>query len=117
MPLTIKELGIVLRAESRDKNGKLFFNCEKTENHLAVLLDNYGAQFWIHYFRCGIGLVNLSFFNHLASAEGSLTDQTRNAARTALNINGLRTNCLRSFSAAKSKEGRLNDWAIISSNV
>jgi hypothetical protein len=41
-----------------------------------VLLDNYGAQFWIHYFRCGIGLVSLSFFSHLASAEGSLTNYT-----------------------------------------
>jgi len=77
IPLTIKELGIVLRAESRDKNGKLFFNCESAEKHIAVLLDNHGAQFWIHYFRCGIGLVNLSFFSHLASAEGSLTNHTR----------------------------------------
>ena len=76
-PLTIKELGIILRAESLDKNGKLFFNCEKTEKHVAVLLDNHGAQFWIHYFRCGIGLVSLSFFSHLASTEGSLTNHTR----------------------------------------
>jgi hypothetical protein len=76
-PLTIKELGITLRAESPDKNGKLFFNCEKTEKHIAVLLDNHGAQFWIHYFRCGIGLVSLSFFSHLASAESSLKSQTR----------------------------------------
>lgn len=43
-PLTIKELGIALRAESLDKNGKLFFNCEKTEKHVAVLLDNHGAR-------------------------------------------------------------------------
>ncbi len=76
-PLTIKELGITLRAESGAKNGKLFFNCEKTEKHVAVLLDNHGAQFWIHYFRCGIGLVNLSFFSYLASAEGSLKNHTR----------------------------------------
>lgn len=76
-PLTIKELGIALRAESRDKNGKLFFNCERTEKHVAVLLDNHGAQFWIHYFRNGIGLVSLSFFNNLASAEGSLTNHIR----------------------------------------
>jgi hypothetical protein len=81
-PLTIKELGITLRAESRDKNGKLFFNCEKTEKHVAVLLDNHGAQFWIHYFRCGVGLVNLSFFSHLASAEGSLTNQTRSVTHS-----------------------------------
>ncbi len=77
IPRTMKELGTVLKAESRDKNGKLFFNCAKAEVHRAILLDNQGAQFWIHYFRCGIGLVNLSFFNHLASAEGSLTNQTR----------------------------------------
>ncbi len=77
LPLTIKELGITLGAESRDKNGKLFFNCEKIEKHVAILLDNHGAQFWIHYFRCGIGLVSLSLFNHLASAEGSLTNHTR----------------------------------------
>ncbi len=77
IPLTIKELGIVLKAESRAKNGKLFFDCAPSEHHIAVLLDNYGAQFWIHYFRCGIGLVNLSFFSHLATAEGSLTNQTR----------------------------------------
>lgn len=76
-PLTVKELGIALRAENRDKNGKLFFNCEKTEKHVAVLIDNHGAQFWIHYFRCGIGLVSLSFFSHLASAEGSLKNHTR----------------------------------------
>jgi hypothetical protein len=31
----------------------------------------------IPYFRCGIGLVSLSFFSHLASAEGSLTNHTR----------------------------------------
>lgn len=76
-PRTIKELGIILRAESRDKNGKLFFNCERAENHIAVLLDNHGAQFWIHYFSCGIGLVSLSFFSHLASAEGSLKNHSR----------------------------------------
>ncbi len=51
MPLTIKELGFVLRAESRDKNNKLFFNCEKPEIQRDILLDNHGAQFWIHYFR------------------------------------------------------------------
>jgi hypothetical protein len=78
IPRATKELGNILRAESRDKNGKLFFNCQKTEKHLAVILDNHGAQFWIHYFRCGIGLVNLSFFSHLASAEGALTNHTRN---------------------------------------
>lgn len=77
VPADVRDLKNVLKAERLDKNGKLFFDCEKSEHHVAVLLDNQGAQFWIHYFRCGIGLVNLSFFNHLAGAEGSLTDQTR----------------------------------------
>ena len=78
IPSTIKDLKDVLKARHLDKNGKLFFDCVANCNHIAVLLDNYGAQFWIHYFRCGIGLVNLSFFSHLAAAEGALTNQTRN---------------------------------------
>lgn len=78
IPQTAKELGIVLKAESRDKNGKLFFNCERTEKHIAILLDNHGVQFWVHYFRCDVGLVNLSFFSHLASAEGSVANHARN---------------------------------------
>lgn len=82
--LTAKELKEILGAEKLDKNSKLFFNCERDENHAAVLLDNHGAQFWIHYFRCGIGLVNLSFFSHLASAEGALTDGTRNITHGSL---------------------------------
>lgn len=77
IPTKIKELKEVLKAERCDKNKKLFINCERSENHIAVLLHNEGAQFWIHYFRCGIGLVNLSFFSHLAGAEGSLSDGTR----------------------------------------
>jgi len=78
IPSTAKELKEILKAERLDKNGKLFFDCAASEHQVAVLLDNQGSQFWIHYFRCGIGLVNLSFFNYLASAEGSLTNQTRN---------------------------------------
>ncbi len=78
IPSTAIELKEILKAERLDKNGKLFFDCANGEHQAAILLDNQGAQFWIHYFRCGIGLVNLSFFNHLASAEGSLTNQTRN---------------------------------------
>lgn len=84
IPSTVRELGIVLGAESRDKNGKLFFNCERTDKHVAVLLGNHGAQFWIHYFRCGIGLVNLTFFSHLASAEDALTNETRNVTHGSL---------------------------------
>ena len=78
IPATIRELKDVLKAERCDKNEKLFINCEKSENHVAVLIHNEGVQFWIHYFSCGIGLVNLSFFSHLANAEVSLPDDTRN---------------------------------------
>jgi len=84
IPSTAKELKNLLKAEHLDKNGKLFFDCAASEHHVAVLLDNHGAQFWIHYFRCGIGLVNLSFFSHLASAEGALTNQTRNVKHGSL---------------------------------
>ena len=77
IPAIVRELKDVLKAERCDKNGKFFFDCAASENHAAVLLHNQGAQFWIHYFRCGIGLVSLSFFSHLANAEGSLTNQIR----------------------------------------
>ncbi len=77
IPTTSKELKDFLNAMRLDKNGKLFFDCSPSNNQIAVLLDNHGAQFWIHYFRWGIGLVSLSFFSHLASAEGSLTNHTR----------------------------------------
>jgi hypothetical protein len=79
IPRAVKDLKDFLGATRLDKNGKLYFDCAADGNHVAVLLDNHGAQFWIHYFRCGIGLVNLSFFSHLASAEGALTNHTRNA--------------------------------------
>jgi hypothetical protein len=82
IPTTAKELKEVLGAEKLDKNGKLFFDCERRENHAAVLLHNQGAQFWIHYFRAGIGLVNLSFFSQLASAEGSLMNRTRSVTNS-----------------------------------
>ncbi len=84
IPSTARELKEVLGAERLDKNGKLFFDCEANENQIAVLLDNQGAQFWVHYFRCGVGLVNLSFFSHLASAEGSIANQTRNITHGSL---------------------------------
>ncbi len=76
IPATVRELKDVLKAEKCDKNGKLIFDCADNENHVAVLLHNHGAQFWIHYFACGVGLVNLSFFSQLVSAEGSLLNQT-----------------------------------------
>jgi len=78
IPSTAKELKDVLKASRLDKNGKLFFDCGESDQQVAVLLHNSGAQFWIHYFRSGIGLVSLSFFSQLASAEGSLPNQTRN---------------------------------------
>lgn len=82
IPSTARELKGILKAEKLDKNGKMFFDCGKPESHVAVLLDNQGAQFWIHYFARGIGLVNLSFFSHLSSAEGSLLNQTRNVTHS-----------------------------------
>lgn len=45
-------------------------------------MHNQGAQFWFHYFRRGVGLVNLSFFSQLAGAEGSQLDRTRNLTRS-----------------------------------
>ena len=84
IPSTIKDLKDILKAKHLDKNGKLYFDCAVSDYHVAVLIDNHGAQFWIHYFRCGIGLVNLSFFSHLATAEGALTNQTRNVTHGSL---------------------------------
>lgn len=77
LPSNISELKEILRPESVLKNRKLFFDCSKREKQRAILIHNRDAQFWIHYFRCGIGLVNLSFFRHLASAEASLENSTR----------------------------------------
>lgn len=82
IPATLKELKDVLKAEKCDKNGKLFFDCVMSKHHNAVLLHNHGARFWIHYFHCGIGLVSLSFFSQIASAEGSLTNHTRNVTHS-----------------------------------
>ena len=84
IPSTVKDLKDVLKARHLDKNGKLFFDGAAIRDHVAILLDNYGAQFWIHYFRCGIGLVNLSSFSHLATAEGALTNQMRNVTHGSL---------------------------------
>ena len=84
IPSTIKDLKDTLKARHLDKNGKLYFDCVASDYHVNILLDNHGAQFWIHYFACGIGLVNLSFFTHLASAEGALTIQTRNVTHGSL---------------------------------
>lgn len=82
IPSTVKELKGFLRAEYCDKNEKLFFDCGKSGYHAAVLLDNQGAQFWVHYFRSGIGLVSLSFFSRLSSAEGAHSNQIRNVTHS-----------------------------------
>lgn len=78
VPSDVRELKQFLNASRLDKNGKLYFDCRESNQQVPILLHNNGAQFWIHYFRCGIGLVNLSFFSQLASAEGSLHNHTRN---------------------------------------
>lgn len=77
-PSNTKELKQFLNASRLDQNGKLYFDCRERNRHVAILLHNNGAQFWIHYFAGGIGLVSLSFFSQLVSAEGSLVNQTRN---------------------------------------
>ncbi|NJM52167.1 MAG: hypothetical protein HC846_01515 [Blastocatellia bacterium] len=69
IPSNVKELKKSLNASRLDKNGKLYFDCRESNRHVAVLLHNNGAQFWIYYFDGGIGLVSLSFFSQLASAE------------------------------------------------
>ena len=72
LPRTVREIGEILGAKKCEKNRKFYFDCTKTENHRGVLIHNFNAQFWTHYFRCGIGLVSLSYFSELASAEGSV---------------------------------------------
>jgi hypothetical protein len=69
---TVREIGDMLGAERCKKNRKLYFDCAESRNHRGVLIHNYNAQFWVHYFRCGIGLVSLSYFSQLALAEGSV---------------------------------------------
>jgi len=116
IPATVKELKNILKAERCDKNGKFFFDCAASENHAAVLLHNQGAQFWIHYFRCGIGLVSLSFFSHLANAEGFLRIKPV-VLRIRTNSNGSPIICRGDYSAAGFRKQRLDDWAIILSSV
>lgn len=71
-PMNIPQLGAVLRAEKCESGRKLYFDCADSQNHRSILIHNFNAQFWVHYFRCGIGLVSISCFGHLASAEGSV---------------------------------------------
>ena len=72
LPTSVKQVGELLGAEKSEKNRKLYFNCTETENHRGILIHNFNAQFWVHYFRCGIGLVNISCFSQLASAQDSV---------------------------------------------
>ena len=72
IPASVKEVGELFGAEKCEKNRKLYFDCTKTENHRGILIHNFNAQFWVHFFRCGIGLVNVSCFSQLASAECSV---------------------------------------------
>ena len=68
-------------AEKCEKGRKLYFDCSDTINHRGILIHNFNAQFWVHYFRCGIGLVSVSCFSQLVSAEGSvLPTMTRTVA-------------------------------------
>ncbi|HRH45437.1 MAG TPA: hypothetical protein PKY82_27615 [Pyrinomonadaceae bacterium] len=72
LPTTVREIGIILGAEKCEKARKLHFDCPDSENHRGILIHNFNAQFWVHYFCCGIGLVNVSCFTRLAAAEGSV---------------------------------------------
>ena len=72
IPADVREIGDLLGATKCERNRKLFFDAARRENLRAVLIHNAGAQFWVYYFRCGIGLVNLSFFGYVQSAENSI---------------------------------------------
>lgn len=72
LPATVQEVGKLLNAEKCEKGRKLYFDCTDTRNHRSILIHNYDAQFWVHYFRGGIGLVSVTCFSQLASAEGSV---------------------------------------------
>lgn len=72
IPADVREIGELLGAAKCERNRKLFFKSAQTENHRTILIHNLNAQFWVYYFRCGIGLVSLSFFAHLATAESTV---------------------------------------------
>ncbi len=71
IPADVREIGELLGADKCERNRRLFFDVAQRENLRAVLVHNVNAQFWVYYFRCGIGLVNLSFFGYVQSAEAS----------------------------------------------
>ena len=72
IPADVREIGEMLGADKCERNRKLFFDVTRRDNLRAVLIHNVNAQFWVYYFRCGIGLVNLSFFGYVQSAETSI---------------------------------------------
>lgn len=81
IPMDVREIGELLGAAKCERNRKLFFDCRQMENLRAVLIHNVNAQFWVYYFRCGIGLVNLTYFGYVQSAETSIPpDGTRTIA-------------------------------------
>jgi hypothetical protein len=71
IPADVRGIGQLLGADRCESNRKLFFEIARRENLRAVLIHNVNAQFWVYYFRYGIGLVNLSFFGYVQSAEAS----------------------------------------------
>ena len=62
LPTNVREIGIVLRAKKCEKGRKLYFDYADTANHRGILIHNFNAQFWVHYFRSGIGLVSVTYF-------------------------------------------------------
>lgn len=82
IPSDVREVGELLGASKCERNRKLFLDVARRENLRAVLVHNVNAQFWVYYFRSGIGLVNLSFFGYVESAETSIPpDGTRTDRR------------------------------------
>lgn len=71
-PTNVSDLSELLDAAKCERQRKLYFDCTRTEKHRSLLIHNFNAQFWVHYFRCGIGLVSISCFGQPASAEGSV---------------------------------------------
>lgn len=72
LPTSVAQVGELLGAEKCEKHRKLYFDCTDKENHCGILIHNFNAQFWVHFFRVGIGLVSISCFSQLASAQGSV---------------------------------------------
>lgn len=69
LPDSIKQLSEMLRAEKCEKGRKLHFDCTRTEKLRSVLVHNIDAQFWVFYFHCGIGLVDVSHFSRVPTGK------------------------------------------------